>query len=46
MKKEIREFRLENIFGDIRIVKRYITEVEDDCIHIKTVDDENICISI
>lgn len=46
MDKEIREFRLENIFGDIRIVKGYITEAEDDCIHIKTVDGENVCISI
>lgn len=44
MDKEICEFTLENLFGE-KIVKGYITDVEDDCIHIKTVDGENICIS-
>lgn len=45
MDKVISEFVLVNILGEKRSVKGYITDVEDDCIHIKTIDGKNICIS-
>ena len=44
MKKEIQKFTLENVFGEKRVIEGYITEVEDDCIHIKTIDGQNICV--
>ena len=45
MNKEIQKFTLENVFGEKRVIEGYITDIEDDCIHIKTVDGENVCIS-
>lgn len=40
------EIEVENIIGGKRVIKGHITEVESDCIHIKTLYGEDECISI
>ena len=44
--REITKFEIKSPFRATRVVIGYIKEIEDDCVHITTVEGEKLCLGI
>ena len=44
--REIRKFEIKSPFRATRVVSVYITEIEEDCVYITTVEGEKLCLGI